>query len=48
MSIDDLGIFEVILFALSYLIITIVLMYLSGDHYADEKQPWWSRWTRWK
>jgi len=47
-SIASLGVFEIILIGLVFLVIAIMLMYLAGDRYADEKTPWWSRWTRLK
>jgi len=47
-SIASLGVFEIILIGLVFLVIAIMLMYLAGDSYADEKVPWWSRWTHWK
>jgi len=48
MSIAELGVFEIALLGLVYLVIAIILMYISGNDCADEKLPWWSRWTRWK
>jgi len=48
MSITDLGVFEIVLISLVYLVIAIFLIYISGNDYPDEKVPWWRSWNRWK
>lgn len=45
MGIASLGVFEIIFIGLVFLVVAIILMYMAGDSYADEKLPWWSRWT---